>query len=492
LRQLTQPEARTMFRLRPSSHAPLASLALLFIAWKLVLLGVALASPGEGYDSSTGLWMRWWGADTSPCTASDSGLVARLARRLAQRLVRWDAIYYTTSAQRGYVYEQEWAFGWGLTTLLGKLAEWLPLSSSPLLDVAYHGIFLANASHLVTVFVLYYLTLSLTQRHADQRIAFVTAALHIISPAGLFLAAPYPEAPFALLNFTGYLFYSHASSGDPSAWALKNDAYLIISGALFGLATTLRSNGLFCGVIMFYDAIAGSIRVLEGLGLIPTTTMSYIPSKLRDDVRYIGLRRLLTTVIAGVLVGLGFVGPQYIAWKQFCSGTSEDEVPVWCNRQIPSIYTWVQTHYWQENVGPFKYWTLSNLPLFLLATPTLLLMASSACLALTGQWSLTPPTVETHRAKVEAAKEFDQSSSITHRLALPQLVLAILALTSFHVQVITRLSSGYPLWYLFLATVILQRSTEAKGASWASWTVKWMIMYGLIQGALFAAFLPPA
>ena len=32
-------------------------------------------------------------------------------------------------------------------------------------------------------------------------------------------------------------------------------------------------------------------------------------------------------------------------------------------------------------------------------------------------------------------------------LALPQVTLAVLALTSYHVQIINRLSSGYVVWY---------------------------------------------
>jgi GPI mannosyltransferase 2 len=116
------------------------------------------------------------------------------------------------------------------------------------------------------------------------------------------------------------------------------------------------------------------------------------------------------------------------------------------------------------------------------------------------------------------------------RLAVPQLLLAVAAFTSFHVQIITRLSSGYPLWYLHIAQAILGfverlRTSSAPNRSGSPVSVtkpsaeaesevsedssanpairafvwmrpelitRFMIMYALIQGSLFASFLPPA
>ena len=80
-------------------------------------------------------------------------------------------------------------------------------------------------------------------------------------------------------------------------------------------------------------------------------------------------------------------------------------------------------------------------------------------------------------------------------LLVPQLVLAILALTTYHVQIITRLSSGYPIWYWWLASLILEDSkVQVLGKYWSppKIIVQWMMCYALIQGGLFASFLPPA
>ena len=81
------------------------------------------------------------------------------------------------------------------------------------------------------------------------------------------------------------------------------------------------------------------------------------------------------------------------------------------------------------------------------------------------------------------------------RLSIPQLILALLALTTYHVQIITRLSSGYPVWYWWLASAIVnKRDLVLLGRKWnvSRGIVRWMVLYALVQGGLFASFLPPA
>jgi len=101
--------------------APLGSLVVLFISWKLLLLSVALLSPGPGYDTSTQILLQTNG---SAVNLPLQGTVAiSYGEQLAHKLVRWDAIYFATISDRGYLFEQEWAFGWGLTRLLSFLAH---------------------------------------------------------------------------------------------------------------------------------------------------------------------------------------------------------------------------------------------------------------------------------------------------------------------------------------------------------------------------------
>lgn len=100
---------------KPLDH-PNKSLIAVFVVWKSLLLLIAASSPGPGYDTSTTLAQPYDG------TAEEIQLVS-LLRFLSTKLTRWDAIYFTRIASRGYLYEQEWAFGWGFTGLIRFFAS---------------------------------------------------------------------------------------------------------------------------------------------------------------------------------------------------------------------------------------------------------------------------------------------------------------------------------------------------------------------------------
>lgn len=89
---------------RQLQQRPLSALCISWAMWKCLLLLVVMLCPGHGYDTSTGLTMD-----------GDSLLPLR-------KLTRWDAIYFVKIAQRGFVHEQEWAFGTGHISLLHVLA----------------------------------------------------------------------------------------------------------------------------------------------------------------------------------------------------------------------------------------------------------------------------------------------------------------------------------------------------------------------------------
>lgn len=91
---------------------PLVLLSVIFVAWKVCIILVTLASPGVGYDTSTSLLY-------SQASSLDSILeIPRLWTSRWLNFVRWDAIYFTHISEEGPVYEQEWAFGIGLSTAI--------------------------------------------------------------------------------------------------------------------------------------------------------------------------------------------------------------------------------------------------------------------------------------------------------------------------------------------------------------------------------------
>lgn len=102
-------------KLNATGHG-IREIILVFAAWKLLLLAVACASPGQGYDTSTQILIDQYGH------SSDSWHGGAI-EHLVLRLTRWDGIYFATSAERGHVHEQEWAFSWVLARLTSGFAR---------------------------------------------------------------------------------------------------------------------------------------------------------------------------------------------------------------------------------------------------------------------------------------------------------------------------------------------------------------------------------
>lgn len=134
-----------------------------------------------------------------------------------------------------------------------------------------------------------------------------------------------------------------------------------------------------------------------------------------------------------------------------------------------------------RNVGFLRYWTPGNIPLFLLAAPVLYLLIRSGIDLLQ-----TPSGFIGGEAR--SSKSPAALNSFVRSTALSQLILATLAITNYHIQIITRISSGYPLWYFWLAAML----SRPKSSGFGSKVVVFIVMYATIQGALFASFLPPA
>ncbi|PGH08492.1 hypothetical protein AJ79_05981 [Helicocarpus griseus UAMH5409] len=419
---------------------PLSTLSVLFVLWKLLLLLVIVTSPGPGYDTSTTLLPLTTGKNATGTLLGDgaNGSLKKwwsspLMPESLLKLVRWDAIYFVNIARRGYLFEQEWAFGYGYTLKFLSSVFWGDRGTDPsLLHVALTGIGLSHVCHYLSVLSLYGFSKNVFDDGANGRhvLPLLAATFHIISPAGAFLSAPYGESPFSLLNFTGFYAYVSALRDDHRGHTLARDVKFLLSGGLFAVVTTIRSNGVFSGILFAYDAV---------LGLFNLAT---------KGISFTQIHRMFFVVAGGSLILLGVVGPQYHAFKLYCQGT---EVPrSWCDNTIPSIYTFVQDYYWGSG-GFLKYWRVSNLPLFCLAAPMLIVMGVSSWWAFTsidGSDAMRNKEPETRKEDIARA---EHRRACLYRLAIPQAVLAALALTNFHVQIINRLSSGYPLWYWYIA-----------------------------------------
>lgn len=111
-------------------------------------------------------------------------------------------------------------------------------------------------------------------------------------------------------------------------------------------------------------------------------------------------------------------------------------------------------------------------------------------------WALKLPHLECQRQPPNQTGQPKPPDSLLIQLAVPQGLLALMAFTSYHVQIINRLSSGYPVWYWYLASQLLDHFEECKsvtkGGRIYTMAVQSMGVYGVIQAVLFGSFLPPA
>jgi len=206
----------------------------------------------------------------------------------------------------------------------------MPLSQETLYTEAWSAIIIANVSHLLSVLVLYKLARMLQWPKQDSKGAFISACLHIIAPGGIFLSAPYGESLFSCLNFLGILAYctSRRAGVNASLRTSNNDACLIAAGLAFACAATVRSNALLNGFIFLYDVV------------------EFVPHLHRRLINFRAVRYLASVALAGLLLAGGFTLPQYLAYKEYCTGDNVKRgVRPWCKRFPPSIYTFVQQHY---------------------------------------------------------------------------------------------------------------------------------------------------
>lgn len=339
-------------------ETPVFELVVYLASYKALLLSIAYISSVIGlYDSSSSIL-------DQPSVLS-----------------HWDSVYFAHVATDGYVYEQEFAFG--------------PLM--PFLTRYLHPIVVGSVCHGIAVLSFYKATLIASN---SERVAKLSAILHIISPAGIFLCVGYTEPVFAALSFTALsILHKHH----------------LLSAILFGLSGMTRATG-----------------ILFSLYFLPRKPDAW---------------RLIRAAFYASVVCLPWAMTQAYAYYLYCPDRP------WCGKMPPLIYSFVQEHYW--NVGFGRYFTWSNLPLFIISAPTYILCFISL--------------------------DFTIGSVI-------QGLLTFMTFTSAHAQIITRMSSSFPRIYWHLAKMLIQ---DNKDGRW-DYVVIFFVMYGMIQAVLFGAFLPPA
>ncbi|KAJ3490905.1 hypothetical protein NLI96_g1087 [Meripilus lineatus] len=425
-----------------------------FSSWALSLLLVYLASYLPQFDSSPEVI-----ANLTPTDTTSDNLLLHALQRLP--LLRWDAFYFGHIALRGYVYEQEWAFFPGISFVMRNSARlWNLIFARDLsAPLTWNGVLIggfAATCFTQTAPTLYHLTL---HHLGSPSAAYLTALLSLLSssPATLRLVA-YTEPFFTFFSYKGMLYCAK------SQWFLASLS--------FALAGTFRSNGFMLGGFILY-----------GLLIEPVLYRKRLP------ISHI-IRAILYTSITFV----PFISHQYNAYIAFCTQTSSPAP--WCNNFPPFIYTYVQSKYW--NVGFLRYWTLSQLPNFLMSAPVLVLLLYFSSyhilhtfvpqlIRLTSNVNLKKPSQkQTSRPKIH---KVPSSPFLTPNLtphAIHAFILTSALLFSAHTQIILRVAASMPFTYWAAAYLVVEKPFW--GRLWVGWSLVW----GAVSLVLWTTFLPPA
>ncbi|EFP83703.1 uncharacterized protein PGTG_09416 [Puccinia graminis f. sp. tritici CRL 75-36-700-3] len=329
----------------------------------------------------------------------------------------------------------------------------------------------ATASILSTL-ILYQLTLKLSS-HSTSYSALV-GLLHLFSPSPSTQVVPYTEPFYALFSFAA-IYLIEAKHHWPAA-------------ILAGIATSFRPIG-----------------VIQCLLWIPQWT-NHLKQLINNPKQSSALIRFISTSLKTLLLALitsaPFIYDQYSAYKHYCYQSSSPRP--WCSNRIPSIYTFVQSHYW--NNGFLNYWTFNQLPLFIISFP--IYWASFA-----GIWnyygSTRFTTPKTHQSKPDEARSIIKQSGyrpfLDPRLQihiLIQLLLTSLLLFNSHVQIILRQIATIPAFWWGLADGISrhwnqqqssnQHNSHRIARSYWAWWFPWIVVWAPISLVLWAGFYPPA
>ncbi|KAJ9608673.1 ER membrane glycoprotein subunit of the GPI transamidase complex-like protein [Cladophialophora chaetospira] len=251
---------------------PIVTLFGIFVAWKSLVALIVLTAPGIGYDTSTSLSF----SNRNDNGASD---LPAIMHSPWLKFVRWDAVYFTHMSDEGHVFEQEWAFGIGLSEL----------GLTHRLSSVVAGVLLSHLSHWLSVVQLWSLVNALSgeQKDGDSRLAFNTAVLHIISPAGVFLSTPCSESLFSFLSMSGFLSLVYALRQFDKQQTLAGSSAMVRAGFRFCAATMVRSNGILAGLPLLIEAITSALSILtKGLTKVRTAYLASL-------------------VATGLLVGVG-------------------------------------------------------------------------------------------------------------------------------------------------------------------------------------------
>ena len=260
--------------------------------------------------------------------------------------------------------------------------------------------FLLSTASLIKLTTLYINESSFIIKDRKNTIEIVVL-LYLINPANVFLTTNYSEGLFAAFTFTGFWIIEHNNQTYDTTLNhpghiqfYKTLGSIFLSFVCFLLASFTKSTGIVTSVYVVFNTIGWIARRIDSKPVVK----NYLNSQtVNFDAPFVsggvGKEKSVLWVCFRVGIPLIVGGLQFLACvipsiihelngrKLFCGNDSEsliyyvsnpreDDIRDWCDSKT-NIYSYIQEKYW--DVGLFKYYTMNNIPNFLLATPMVVL-----------------------------------------------------------------------------------------------------------------------
>ncbi|KAK6198881.1 GPI mannosyltransferase 2 [Scheffersomyces amazonensis] len=416
-----------------SYQIPIGRLSKTFLLIKLIQLIIIYFTPIQ-FDTSSQIIISK--------LSSPSIYIPNIFKVIIDKVLVWDSVYFNDLFVNEYKYEHQYVFCPSWLSFIRNLP-----GPSLYYDKFIISLIFSNIFHYLSIIVLYYLTIEVfngRRPHSEKdQLSQLSSIYLIISTAGVFLTINYSEN---LCNFLSYLalltYYKGVNYNDVtkstqrSKKSIRNYTFYFLSGIIIAINFTVRANTLLMGVIYLIDVYD-----------------FYIVSN--------DLNSTCWSIITGLPLFFTFVITNIRNYLQFCPQRGE-----WCNSRLPILFSFVQQEYW--NNGFLTYWTINNIPNFLLIIPTLLIQIQSI-----------------HYFYIELPRI---------KKVFPVLILTILvnigAVFFWNAQILTRVVTFLPLsfWYCSIHYIEEKTTTKLVSRTIAYYNLGWIFL----QTSLLAAFLPPA
>ena len=359
---------------------------------------------------------------------------------ILEGFTKWDSQYFLFISKYGYHVEDHFAF-FPLWPYLLWVPQLVFQRSCPLWEhilTVFWGLLLNILCSFVTIVYMEKFVQNCGKKHLKS--FHIVALIILLNPASIFFNVLYTESLYLCLNVI-------------ALYLLMQQRFFYAS-VFFHLASWTRANGvvnagyfLFLAFVQVYKLHRENF-ITQALSIWKQTLYTVIVT-----IPYFWMESYAYLALCANFFTFDVLPPNvatYLLEEKTKSGIKEG---AWCHYQVPLVYGYIQKTYW--NNGFLRYYTLRNIPNFLLAFPMVCfvpVVLLSSELRKFDYWNY-----------VEMLRNMRNEQLVVLAAYVQLFILYIFSLLFMNIQVITRfLFAACPILFAFLAEMIVTDLKRAK------------------------------